>query len=791
MVPWICRRPCRLSGFLSHVWILQIRMAVEMILLGFEIGTGKRIEIPETGHLAWFGQTQLSGKTTALEAIAFRGGLKAVAFITKQGEGGFLTGRTIPPYFSEPTNDEEQPLWRWVKSILEASQQRKLNFEEAWVIRACEEPRQAKTLAEVHANIRSLLQGESIAVAKGRGKKQKFIQKVTRKPVSGINAGVYTSLNAYFNIVMPQLARLPYTKKLELGPGLNVMNLQEYAMETQALVIRSVMEWIYQKEKNVRMILPECQDFIRQGTNSPVKMAAETYIRKGGANKNFMWFDSQDMAVVDKFALKACSIVGIGVQTEINEIDRTLASLFNRDLKTIDIARLKIGEFFVRTSEARVSKVYVMPAWCDSEIHAQEIAKGNLPVSSLREVLSGFKNSRKLVGRSLISREIDSTADDYSRKPAQDKPHQLLQLQTQESPDEDEETEPTHSNAIHEDDGSPVDRCERFSGSGSIPDSEKRPLSGAAIQSSGISDTSEISKESSADGETEKEKTQNLKQETINEKPGRSDHGEKVFDLSGEGQRDSEGILRDFSGRIQSSTEENYAEIQNQVGAIRNVPGSEGEYMQPEKTIADRVRKVFGLQMGEIRDTQMEHTEICELLIWYDRLNEAHDALVDRVRQLESSNGSKALPVNDSDRAASSAHTHNPSPAASNGLPLTAPQLAHIYKYVKECAANDPGILDLLTRRPELRVKIERQTIEMDDLSIIGRIARLLHDGYFKQPKNGPMVQKELKRRGCDQPTTNLYKPLNRLTEMGFLTLEPDGFQEVSEMKVMVVGSGG
>jgi hypothetical protein len=47
-------------------------------------------------------------------------------------------------------------------------------------------------------------------------------------------------------------------------------------------------------------------------------------------------------------------------------------------------------------------------------------------------------------------------------------------------------------------------------------------------------------------------------------------------------------------------------------------------------------------------------------------------------------------------------------------------------------------------------------------------------------------VQKELKRRGYDQPTTNLYKPLNRLTEMGFLTLEPEGFQAVAEMKVSI-----
>src|SRR5258708_1571172 len=360
----------------------------KMILLGFEIGTGKRVEIPETGHLAWFGQTQLSGKTTALEAIAFRGGLRAVAFITKQGEVGFLTGRMIPPYFSEPTNDEEQPLWRWVKSILEASQQRKLSFEEAWIIRCCEDPRTAKTLADVHQNIKDLISGEKVQWGtQRRGKKDKLTTKWVRKPVSGINAGVYTSLKAYFDIVMPQLARLPYTKKLSLGAGLNVMDLRDYAMETQALVIRSVMEWVYQHEKNVRVIVPEAQDFVPQGKNSPVKMACETLVRKAGANKNFMWLDSQDMAAVDKIMLRACSIVGIGVQTEGHEIERSLAGLFTPALRPVDIARLKIGEFFVRTPEAKVAKCYVQPAWMDSELHAQAIAKGEEPVSSARQML--------------------------------------------------------------------------------------------------------------------------------------------------------------------------------------------------------------------------------------------------------------------------------------------------------------------------------------------------------------------------------------------------------------------
>jgi hypothetical protein len=47
----------------------------ENILLGFEIGTGKPVYLP-LHHLAIFGITQLSGKTTTLEAVISRSGLK-------------------------------------------------------------------------------------------------------------------------------------------------------------------------------------------------------------------------------------------------------------------------------------------------------------------------------------------------------------------------------------------------------------------------------------------------------------------------------------------------------------------------------------------------------------------------------------------------------------------------------------------------------------------------------------------------------------------------------------------
>jgi hypothetical protein len=544
-----------------------------------------------------------------------------------------------------------------VKSILEASQQRKLNFEEAWIIRCCEDPRSAKTLADVHENIKSLLGGEGDYIEKGRGKKKKREWKYSRKPVSGINAGVYTSLKAYFDIVMPQLARLPYTKKLELGPGLNVMDLRDYAMETQALVIRSVMEWVYQHEKNVRVIVPEAQDFVPQGKNSPVKMACETLVRKAGANRNFMWLDSQDMAAVDKIMLRACSIVGIGVQTEGHEIDRSLGSLFTPALRAVDIARLRIGEFFVRTPEARVSKCYVQPAWMDSELHAQAIAKGEESVSRARQLLRAFKNSHK-----------PPQTEPSSPAPGKGKPHQMLQIQTLE--EKGDENGNDHENSAN-------------------------PGSG--------------------------------------ERPGSVEVTHETYEVD-------EALL---GALVRDS------------GTQRGAPKSDSQSEDDETMWREKYQTL-----------EVEHKTLIE----------AHDALAEEVNRLRGIIEQR------------STVEHGVALPAGNGSsPATLTESKEeIYRYIVKRASEDPGILELFLKKPELRVKVERQTLSLDESNIQGQIARLIYEGFFKLPKNGPAVQKELKRRGNEQPTTNLYKPLGKLTQMGFLTAEPDGFQEVPEMKVQV-----
>jgi hypothetical protein len=338
------------------------------IPLGYEVGTGRALEIP-LRHLAVTGQTQESGKTTTLEGLISRSGLRAVAFVTKRGESSFHVSNPIPPYFRERTD------WPFVAAILEATLSERLKFQRAWIMKLCA-PHSGrdgkwpapKSLADVHRNV-------EIAIQKARG----------------INESVYTELREYLKMILPQIERLPYSPRLELQPGVNVMDLAPYDFPLQALVVRSVIEWIHKHERNTITIIPEAWKFAPKQRGSPVRLAAEELIREGGALKNFIWLDSQDIAGVADVLLRQVGVWIFGVQRAKHEIDRTLdhipANLEARPSRA-DIAMLSKGQFIVAW-ERQMYKVYVQPAWMTAA-HAQAIARGEEEVESAREILRDF-----------------------------------------------------------------------------------------------------------------------------------------------------------------------------------------------------------------------------------------------------------------------------------------------------------------------------------------------------------------------------------------------------------------
>jgi hypothetical protein len=304
------------------------------VALGFEVGTGKPVSIP-LRHMVVTGQTQEAGKTTTLEALIARANLPAIAFVTKRGERSFGEGRRIPPYFRERAD------WQFVASVLEATMRERLKFERAWIMRAS---KGARTLADVHKNVRKQME-----------------------TAKGLSADVYLTLDAYLEIVVPRVAQVLFAATLDLAPGLNVLDLSDrdrFPPELQSLVMRSALEWVYEKCDGTISIIPEAWEFLPQGRGSPVKLAAVELIRKGAGLSNYVWLDSQDIGGVDKELLRSCPVWLLGVQREANEIKRVLDNIPAGIAKPrpADVAKLQKGQFYACFGES-VIKTYVQPAW--------------------------------------------------------------------------------------------------------------------------------------------------------------------------------------------------------------------------------------------------------------------------------------------------------------------------------------------------------------------------------------------------------------------------------------------
>jgi hypothetical protein len=317
-----------------------------MVPLGFEVGTGTPVSVP-LAHTVITGQTQRAGKTTALEALISRSRMKAVAFVTKRGEGSFSDAHTIAPYFRERAD------WQFVASLLEASRGEKMRFERAWIMRAA---KGARSLADVRTNARQLM----------------------TKARNAMSEDMYMVLGEYLDVIVPEIDRIAWAKRVVLSPGLSVMDLTPLAVEMQHLVIRSTIEWVLQHENDAVVVVPEAWKFIPQGRGTPVKLAAESYIRQAATLNNYLWLDSQDIAGVEKLILKSVPVWILGVQREANEVKRTLAQIPAgiKKPKLEQIATLGLGEFFA-CHDSETTKVYVQPAWMHNAT-ANDVARGKL-----------------------------------------------------------------------------------------------------------------------------------------------------------------------------------------------------------------------------------------------------------------------------------------------------------------------------------------------------------------------------------------------------------------------------
>jgi hypothetical protein len=329
-------------------------MPDKKILLGFSVPEGEPVYLP-LHHLAIFGITQLSGKTTTLEALISRSGLKAIAFIVKRGESGFTKYNLIVPYYKPRAN------WQFVEGLVNVALGEKVKYEPGMRWAIIKVSKGAKDLREVKARAEEMLEK-----AKRDFQKQLFEKLIT-----------------YLEIVVPELERWRFSDKLELSEGINVMDLSEMRIETQHLVIAGAIEYVFQNLDHVVVIIPEAWETMPQNKMTPVKWVAQQFIRKGAAIGNYLWLDSQDIGSIDKAPLRQCDNWLMGRMKEAHEVERILKQLLGMKVPAEEIQTLPLGHFYAAIGN-EVKKTYVLPVGVPEEV-GRKVALGQLTPEWVRD----------------------------------------------------------------------------------------------------------------------------------------------------------------------------------------------------------------------------------------------------------------------------------------------------------------------------------------------------------------------------------------------------------------------
>lgn len=632
------------------------------IKVGYEVGTGREVWIPDDRHIGITGQTQRSGKTTTLEALISRASGCALAFITKRGEGSFRKAQKIPAFFYDPLADKNPRLepWQFMISVLESKIGYRMQAaHRRIIIKTCSEHKgkdeasswpQPRSLSEVVRNVK-----RAHRMAKAR-----------------VESETYMELAAFMDVALPEIQSInplsdPAKNRLELNPGLNVMDIHEYSSATQEMIIAACMWDIHKRRKNTKLVIPECQTFLPQKKSgdqpSLVAKIGEDIIRQGAAIRNLLLLDSQDMAGVDKVYVRGCGVFFFGVQREQNEIKRMLSMIPNLGtrINPRDIMLLKKGHFIVQYDDKQYH-TYIQPVDVGDE-HAHSIAIGDIEVESVADIWAE-KDKNKKTNPVAAAMDPEPTEYDYAE------------------------------------------------------------ISGTAAErlDATVSDPAMLSLQQT--------------QEQLRESRATVTRLEELLALLG---KDNAKLLELLKQR-EPKTE-------NGIRTDVRTPIPEGE----RAPLLDPFPGAIPSQEGA--DAQGAGS---------DPGLDAH------MTPAPPETGIRVKSKDDPE-------WHPPSQKTMDFIWHELHQRA-----MKEA----PGILEVLILRPELRLKFEPAVLQADGATLRGGLALMIMQGFFDAPKNGNTAFEELKRLGRRVAKPNVYRELDKLAEMGFVTKESTGYQKVAGMKI-------
>lgn len=317
------------------------------IFVGYEIGTGDAVFVP-VFHTLFTGQTQLSGKTTALKALAKQAakqGFKVLVIDTKTNFADYLGfGQEVPVCLQYSTDTLV------LRNLLESINERKLTIFQGTLTRVTED---ATTYEEVIENLRD----------------------TEEKARSDFIKDACHMLANLLQRLIDQTKKVETTSDLELPYAINRMAINQFEVQGQQLIIRSIFKEALKKYRKLIIILDESYKFLPQKYTSACQTAIQEYVTQGAITQNFLWESTQFLAPTNKDSMKAMPVKLLGTQDHITECTHTyelmpsppkglVISYRNGQALTLQkadtIMNLKVGHFILVTKDS-TRAVYIVP----------------------------------------------------------------------------------------------------------------------------------------------------------------------------------------------------------------------------------------------------------------------------------------------------------------------------------------------------------------------------------------------------------------------------------------------
>lgn len=326
----------------------------------FSVPSGEPVDL-EPFHYAIIGQSQFSGKTTLIKRLAVwaaENGYSVLIFDTKETEAdydGF--GMERPVVLRESTDSMV------LIGLLESLFKHRLSMYYA-------------TLSRLTEGAKDF--GDIIDRAKEMEAKTKsaFLRDACRT--------IYDLLGR----LREETGKRPTVPHLDLAIGINRMDIHDYSIEAQQLIVKNAAEDVLRVYKrNVVLVLDESYKFIPQGYSSAATRAIMTLITQGAKTGLYVWIATQFLAPTDKDPLKACAIKFLGTQDHPTEVKHTLDLVpeYRGKFSGDDVMRLKVGQWIlVRKRPPDVRTVYLRPVGVP-EAEAVRVAKGEVTPEYIRD----------------------------------------------------------------------------------------------------------------------------------------------------------------------------------------------------------------------------------------------------------------------------------------------------------------------------------------------------------------------------------------------------------------------